>query len=71
MRTEVNYIKRNAFEFIEQVMKGKVTKQKAAIILNCTIRTINRKIIRYKQNGIKGFIHKNCNKKSNKQHLML
>ncbi|WP_104207612.1 hypothetical protein [Mesoplasma corruscae] len=46
-------------------MKGKVTKQKAAVILNCTIRTINRKIIRYKQNDIKGFIHNNCNKKSN------
>ncbi len=66
MRTEVNYMERNAFEVIEQVVKNRLTKQKAAVILNCSIRTINRKIIRYKEDGINGFMHGNCNKKSNK-----
>ncbi|AVP49006.1 ISNCY family transposase [Williamsoniiplasma luminosum] len=65
MRQEVNYMERNAAEIIQGVVNKDVTKQKASVALKCSIRTINRKIQKFKNEGVNGFVHKNCNKPSN------
>ena len=58
---------REKFETIEHIIQGKITKKEASLHLNITIRQINRLIIKYHQEGEKGFIHKNSGKISNKK----
>ena len=38
-------------------------KKNAAIKLNCSLRTVNRLIIKYKMEGKQGFVHKNRGRK--------
>lgn len=66
MRTEVNYIERHAWEIIEQVIKQNISKKRASSILHCSTRTVERKMNLFKNEGMQGFMHKNCNRKSNK-----
>ena len=46
-------------EVIKKLVDNDGNKKRASIELNCTIRTINRLIIKYKSEGEAGFIHKN------------
>ena len=50
---------REKFEVIEKIIQGKMSKKEASLQLHLTIRQINRLIIKYHQEGEKGFIHKN------------
>lgn len=58
---------REKFEVIEKIIQGKMSKKEASLQLHLTIRQINRLIIKYHQEGEKGFIHKNSGKISNKK----
>ena len=51
------------YEVIKNLVDNSGNKKRAAIELNCTIRTINRLIIKYKSEGKAGFIHKNRERK--------
>ena len=53
----------NKYQVIKKLVDTNGNKMKAAIKLGCSIRTINRLIIKYKEEGKKGFIHGNRNRK--------
>ena len=50
------------YEVIKKLVDTHGNKKNAAIKLNCSVRTIDRLIIRYKAEGKTGFIHKNRNR---------
>lgn len=50
------------YEIIKKLVETHGNKKNAAIKLNCTVRTIDRMMIRYKAEGKAGFIHKNRNR---------
>ena len=47
------------YDVIVSVINGKITKKAAKIKLRCSIRTIDRYIVKFKTLGIQGFIHGN------------
>lgn len=51
------------YEVIKKLVDANGNKKNAAIKLNCTVRTINRLIVKYKSEGKAAFIHKNRNRK--------
>ena len=51
------------YEIIKRLVDNKGNKKRAAIELNCSLRTIDRLINIYKTKGKEGFIHGNRNKK--------
>ena len=51
------------YEVIKKLVDTDGNKKNAALKLNCSVRTINRLIIKYKNEGKKGFVHKNRNRK--------
>ena len=50
------------YEVIKKLVDTHGNKKNAAIKLNCSVRTIDRLIVRYKAEGKTGFIHKNRNR---------
>ena len=44
---------------IKKLVDSNGNKKNAAIKLNCSLRTVNRLIIKYKMEGKLGFVHKN------------
>ena len=52
----------NKYQVIKQLVDNNGNKKRAAIQLNCTIRTINRLIHVYKEKGKAGFVHGNRGK---------
>lgn len=50
------------YNVIKKLVETNGNKKRAAIKLNCTTRTINRLILKYKTLGKKGFIHGNRGK---------
>ena len=52
---------------IKKVLIGEYTKKEASSSLGLTIRQINRLLIKYKDEGEKGFVHKNRGKESKKR----
>lgn len=50
------------YEVIKKLVESNGNKKRAALKLNCSIRTINRLIIKYKTYGKKGFVHGNRNR---------
>lgn len=52
---------------IKKVFIGEYTKKEASSSLGLTIRQINRLLIKFKEEGEKGFIHKNRGKESKKK----
>ncbi len=52
----------NKYKVIKELVDHNGNKHRAALKLNCSNRTINRLIIRYKFEGKKAFIHKNRNR---------
>lgn len=59
----LNMSEENKYLIIKRLVERNGNKQSAAIKLNCTVRNINRLIIKYHQEGKEGFIHKNKNRK--------
>lgn len=51
------------YDVIKKLVDTNGNKKNAAMKLNCTVRTINRLIIRYNTEGKDGFIHKNRKRK--------
>lgn len=51
------------FEVTKHVVETNGDKNIAALKLNCTVRNMNRLIIKYKKKGKEGFIHANRGKK--------
>ncbi len=49
----------NTYQVIKDLVDHNGNKHRAAAKLNCTVRTINRLIIKYKNEGKAGFVHKN------------
>lgn len=49
----------NIYEIIKNVVDKNGNKKKAAIKIGCTVRSVNRYIIKYKQSGKEAFSHKN------------
>ena len=48
---------------IKKLVDSNGNKKNAAIKLNCSLRTVNRLIIKYKMEGKQGFVHKNRGRK--------
>ncbi len=55
------------YNVIKNVVSGRTKKKRASILLNCSIRQIDRLIIKYKEFGKEGFIHGNRTKTSGKK----
>ncbi len=53
----------NKYNIINDLVLGKINKNRASFILNLTRRQINRLIIKFKNEGKTSFIHGNRNKK--------
>ena len=53
----------NKYLIIKRLAERSGSKQGAAAKLNCTVRNINRLIIKYNKEGKEGFVHKNTNRK--------
>lgn len=51
------------YEIIKKLVDTNGNKKNAALKLHCTIRTVNRLILLYQNEGKEGFIHKNRNRK--------
>lgn len=51
------------YDIIKKLVNSNGNKKNAALKLNCSIRTINRLIIKYNAEGKSGFIHKNRGRK--------
>lgn len=51
------------YDIIKKLVVSNGNKKNAAIKLNCSLRTVNRLIIKYNLEGKKGFVHKNRNRK--------
>ena len=51
------------YDIIKKLVVSNGNKKNAAIKLNCSLRTVNRLIIKYKMEGKQGFVHKNRNRK--------
>lgn len=50
------------YDIIKKLVESNGNKKNAALKLNCTVRTVNRLIIKYKTEGKQGFVHKNRGK---------
>ncbi len=55
------------YNVIQKVVSGEYTKEKAIELLGIGIRQINRLIIKFKEDGKEGFIHKNKGKKNKRK----
>ena len=64
---ELNDKEKRKFDVIKKVFIGEITKEQAQKELNLGIRQINRLLIKFKNEGKIGFIHKNRGKPSNKK----
>ena len=51
------------YDVIKKLVDSNGNKKNAAIKLNCSLRTVNRLIIKYKMEGKQGFVHKNRGRK--------
>lgn len=51
------------YDVIKKLVDSNGNKKNAAIKLNCSMRTVNRLIIKYKEEGKQGFVHKNRGRK--------
>lgn len=60
--SEMNYKEKLKYKTIIKVINGTLDKNKASIIIGCSIRRVNQLIIIFKREGKNGFIHKSKNK---------
>lgn len=61
-KVELRMNEMRKYEIIKKLVETNGNKKRAATKLNCTIRTINRLIKKYKDLGKEGFIHGNRNR---------
>ena len=57
-KVELRMNEQNKYEIIKKLVDTNGNKKRAAT-KQCTVRTINRLIIKYKEQGKKGFVHGN------------
>lgn len=62
-KVELRMNEQYKYDVIKKLVDTNGNKKNAAIKLNCTLRTINRLIIKYKSEGKSGFVHKNRGRK--------
>lgn len=62
-KVNLNMSEENKYLVIKRLVERDGNKLNAAVKLNCTVRTINRLINKYKLEGKSAFIHKNRNRK--------
>lgn len=62
-RLELNMKEQTIYDIIKKLVDTNGNKKRAAIKLNCTLRYVNKLIIKYKTEGKSGFIHKNSGRK--------
>ena len=62
-RIELRMNEQEKYEVIKSLVDHHGNKNAAAVKLGCTVRTINRMIQRYKEQGKAGFIHGNRGRK--------
>ena len=58
-KVELRMNEQNKYEIIKKLVETNGNKKRAATRLGCTVRTINRLIIKYKEQGQKSFVHGN------------
>ena len=61
-RIILRHMEENKYNVIKDLVDHHGNKHRAALKLNCSLRTINRLIIRYQKEGKSAFIHKNRNR---------
>ncbi len=61
-KIELRPMEQKKYEIIKELVDHNGNKHRAALKLNCSIRNVNRLIIKYKTEGKAGFVHKNRNK---------
>lgn len=61
-KVELNMNEQHKYEIIKKLVETNGNKKRAAIQLNCSVRTINRLILKYKNEGKVGFVHGNRGK---------
>ena len=61
-KVELNMNEEFKYKIIKNLVDNNGNKKNAAAKLNCSVRTINRLIIKYKKFGKEGFIHGNRNR---------
>lgn len=64
---DLNEQEMKKLDVIKKVFIGEYTKKEASNSLGLSIRQINRLLIKFKDEGEKGFIHKNRGKESKKK----
>ncbi len=58
----LNENERKKYEIIKKVINGELTRKEASIDLNLSLKQIDRLKVKYKTEGVDGFIHKNRGK---------
>ena len=58
-KVELRMNEENKYQIIKKLVETNGNKKRAALKLNCTVRTINRLIIKYKTDGKQAFVHGN------------
>ena len=58
-KVELRMNEENKYQIIKKLVETNGNKKRAAIKLNCTVRTIDRLIIKYKTDGKQAFVHGN------------
>lgn len=61
-KVELRMNEQEKYDVIKKLVETNGNKKRAAIKLDCTVRTINRLIIKYKKYGKQGFVHGNRGK---------
>ncbi len=61
-KVELRMNEQEKFDIIKNLVEKGGNKERACVKLGCTIRTINRLIIRFKEQGKYGFVHGNRNR---------
>ena len=59
----LNMKQEREYQIIKKLVETNGNKKSAALKLDCSLRTINRKIAKYKQYGKAAFIHGNTGRK--------
>ena len=58
-KVELTMNEQNKYLIIKKLVESNGNKKRAAIKLGCTIRTVDRLILKYKNQGKSGFVHGN------------
>ena len=58
----LNYNEENKYNTIRKLENGEITRKEASVELNISLRHVDRLRIKYREDGEKGFIHKNNGK---------